>query len=175
MLTAESITSNAKMPNRIWERFGPWLQAEREATGVSQADAAKAAGLHVVQLSRIENGRSGAKRETVIAVVNAVNKLSKGHQIELDKALRQAGFAGDPNTPIRKKPETMQELLDFLDSIGISHINFFDPEKYNSPEAIQRALDTIEFALNYAIERGDIPAGDVETPSTRPDPDVRQR
>jgi transcriptional regulator with XRE-family HTH domain len=88
------------MASTVWEIFGPWLQQQRELARVSQEEAALAAGIRVVQLSRIENGRSGTRRETIMSIVDAINGLSRDHRIDRVEALRKAGFHEDEGTNI---------------------------------------------------------------------------
>lgn len=87
------IASVANMTEAEWQAFGAWLQHQRELANVSQVQAAKAANIHVVQLSRIENGHSGIKRDNLVNLIDAINRLSKGHLINTDEALKKAGFA----------------------------------------------------------------------------------
>jgi transcriptional regulator with XRE-family HTH domain len=65
------IASVANMTEEEWQAFGAWIQHQRELAGVSQTAAAKKAGIHVVQLSRIENGHSGIKRDNLVLLVDA--------------------------------------------------------------------------------------------------------
>jgi transcriptional regulator with XRE-family HTH domain len=87
------IASVANMTEAEWQAFGAWFQHQREQAEVSQVQAAKAANIHVVQLSRIENGHSGVKRDNLINLIDAINRLSNGYQINKDEALKKAGFA----------------------------------------------------------------------------------
>ena len=75
------------------QAFGAWLQRERELAEVSQTQVATAADIHVVQLSRIENGHSGVKRDTLKSLIDAINAKSTGHKISLRVAFNKAGFA----------------------------------------------------------------------------------
>jgi transcriptional regulator with XRE-family HTH domain len=107
------------------EAPGAWLQGQREQANVSQMDAAKRAGIHVIQLSRIENGHSGVKRETLGNLVQAINGLSSGWQIDADEAFERFGYAGEalPSFNIGEKarialldqnltPEEQQEIAE---------------------------------------------------------------
>ena len=80
------------MPENKWLAFGSWFKTERERAGVSQGVVAKNTPIHVIQLSRIENGHSGVKPDTLERLVAAVNKISTGHRIDLGTAMRRAGF-----------------------------------------------------------------------------------
>lgn len=95
------------MSKQIWEAFGKWLKTEREKARLSQKEVAKQTPLHIVQLSRIENGHSGAKRQTVIDIVNSINILSTGYQIDLGEALQRAGMGLMYHKPF---PEQLADL-----------------------------------------------------------------
>lgn len=124
----------------MWEKFGRWLQAERERAGLSQQQVAAHAGIHVVQLSRIENGRSGAKRETVIAIAEAVNALGK-ISIDIDAALGRAGFAAQ------------SDAMEILDGVRIS----FDEKKFTKAQR-DKLTDTIKIlAAGMLAEAQDEP------------------
>jgi transcriptional regulator with XRE-family HTH domain len=73
--------------------FGAWLQSEREKAGITQDQVAKKTGLNVKSISRIERGESGTRRDTLIAIVESVNALSHGYQINLNTALQRCGYA----------------------------------------------------------------------------------
>lgn len=66
------VMSSAKPSEILRREFGSWLQKEREARGLSQKFVADKANVTVTQLSRIENGQSGTKRDTVIALANII-------------------------------------------------------------------------------------------------------
>lgn len=128
MLIAAGLTSDIKMVKNKWETFGPWLQRERELAGVSQTEAANATPVHVIQLSRIENGHSGIKPATLESLVNAINKLSTGHKIDLGTAFRKAGFAlpdedidglfsGYENLPPERRRLAKIQIRAILDSL----------------------------------------------------------
>jgi transcriptional regulator with XRE-family HTH domain len=94
MLIATRITSDVNMPASRWTLFGPWLQGQREQADVSQSEIGRRAGIHKIQLSRIENGHSGVKRETLERIVDAINDLSStGYKIDKNVALKKAGWA----------------------------------------------------------------------------------
>lgn len=60
-------------PSKILRRdFGGWLQKERESRGLSQKFVADKAKLTVTQLSRIENGQSGTRRDKVILLAKVI-------------------------------------------------------------------------------------------------------
>lgn len=107
-----SLTSLVKVSEQLWAQFGAWFKQQREIAGLTQEQVRKKANIHVVQLSRIENGHSGAKRETVIGLVNAVNSLSKSHKIDLKLALNQAGF----DAPIEPTDEQVNDYFERLKS-----------------------------------------------------------
>lgn len=88
------LTINVKMTDEERVRkFGLWLADNREKAGLAQKFVAEKADVNPVQLSRIENGHSGARKQTVIDIVDSINKYSKtGHRVNKDEALNLAGF-----------------------------------------------------------------------------------
>lgn len=73
---------------KLWKDFGAWVRDQRETRHLSQQGAADRAGIDRQQWYRIESGKSGTKRDTVIAIANALS-------VAVPEALRRAGF-GDP-------------------------------------------------------------------------------
>lgn len=73
---------------QVKRRFGAWIKEKREATRLSQDGAAKRAGIDRQQWYRIESGLSGTRRDTVIAMANALT-------VSVPEALHIAGFASD--------------------------------------------------------------------------------
>ena len=96
MSTANTLTfpvmSRAKPSEELRQELGSWLQKEREARGVSQKFVAEKANVTVTQLSRIENGQSGTRRDTVI-------KLAKIIGISEVEALRKFSPESVPQLP----------------------------------------------------------------------------
>ncbi len=91
VLTSD-VMSTVKYSGDIREEFGRFMQQIREAKGLTQKFVAKEIGITVTQLSRIENGKSGTERDTVIEWARAIG-------IDENEALRQF------------KPETDDELV----------------------------------------------------------------
>lgn len=93
--TNNFVTINATMPDsgksseELQKAFGAWLKAQRKLTGLSQKKVADEVPMDRVQLARIESGESGTKRDTVIGIVNAINKKSEFHKVDLDEALER--------------------------------------------------------------------------------------
>lgn len=81
-----TIVSPMKPSDQLWKSFGSWIRERREAQHFSQAGVAERAGVDRQTIYRIEAGQSGTKRDTVIAIANALS-LDKGD------ALKRAGFA----------------------------------------------------------------------------------
>ena len=93
--------SEVKFSADIKEEFGRWMQAERESKGIMQKFVADKINITVTQLSRIENGKSGTERDTVILWARAVG-------VDENEALR------------RFKPENSnEETHDVLDGVKI--------------------------------------------------------
>jgi transcriptional regulator with XRE-family HTH domain len=127
-----------------WKAFGKWLQDEREKTNVTQEMVHKETGLNVKSISRIERGEGGTKKTTIIMIVNAINKLSPGYKINLDKALGKAGFA--PLSSTLQKPTTVAEFIERLNEMGFA-IQFDADLTKLTPDDLQDLIDSIEANL----------------------------
>ena len=115
------------MPNNIlpkaakdprWVQFGAWLRRMRKMSDLTQKAVADAAGIHEVQLARIEKGESGTKRETVIAIARAIG-------LDEETALNQSGYASiDPTAgglivpPVTRRPKNVAEFMAILGTLG---------------------------------------------------------
>ncbi len=91
---------------RVWLSFGRWLREQRDKAGLSQVGAAQRAGIDRQQWYRIESGKSGTKRETVISMANAVSA-------NVNEALAKAGLL-DPNNGTSTDPEGFYSGIDRL-------------------------------------------------------------
>jgi transcriptional regulator with XRE-family HTH domain len=129
------IASVANMTEEEWQAFGAWLKHQRELADVPQVAVAKKANIHVVQLSRIENGHSGVKRDNLVLLVDAINELTKGHTINKDEALKKAGFAltGADNVTINVGEDVRLILLD-------KDVSPEDQEEYERAVALAVAM-----------------------------------
>lgn len=76
---------------RQCREFGAWLRHKREDAGKGQDETAIAAGISQTQLSRIEGGKSGTRRDTVLA-------LSEFLDLDPSEACERSGFSA----PARK-------------------------------------------------------------------------
>jgi len=79
-------TMNERPSDALWLEFGRWLKQQRDDAGLSQAGAAARAGIDRQQWYRIEAGKSGTKRDTVIAIANALS-------LNYNDVLQRAGFS----------------------------------------------------------------------------------
>ena len=73
------------------EKFGLWLQKEREQRGWSQSDLARFSGLHRQIINKTENGVSMPALETYLALAKAFN-------ISPIFIFRKAGLLPEANT-----------------------------------------------------------------------------
>lgn len=60
------VMSDVKSSEDIAKEFGRYMQTERTSRGLLQKFVADKMGLSETQLSRLENGKSGTERDTVI-------------------------------------------------------------------------------------------------------------
>jgi transcriptional regulator with XRE-family HTH domain len=68
-----------------WPVFGAWVREHRLRLKKTQKEIAKEAGITDVQLSRIENGESGTRHETILALAGALHA-------DVGECYRMAGF-----------------------------------------------------------------------------------
>lgn len=138
MLRTKNVTfKGMATDNSLWKAFGKWLQDEREKTGVTQDDVAKETGLNSKSISRIERGEGGTKRSTIITIVEAVNKLSHGYQINVSEALRRAGFVAEGLFS-----DSVQTIANRL-ATGVMASGFNDLEDEDLREAFFDDMQTI--------------------------------
>jgi transcriptional regulator with XRE-family HTH domain len=148
------------LDNSHWQEFGAWLRRERRGADLTQAQVAKRAGIHEVQVARIEKGESGTKRETVMQLALAIG-------IDVGEALNKAGYAlVDPDgpsfshgvivPPFPKKPKNVTEFLERLEEIGFEQFDFAADEETLAeftPDDLQELLDRIAADVNLMIRR----------------------
>lgn len=107
--------SKAKPTAVLRREFGLWLQNERKSHGMSQKLVAAKSGLTVTQLSRIENGRSGTRRDTIILLASVIGIDETG---ALGKYAPESGlqFPGElENIPFDEfDKDDWREILDFI-------------------------------------------------------------
>ncbi len=125
MLTTNLLTfrvmPKAKTSLEIRKDFGRWLQNEREIRGISQKYVAKEIRMSVTQLSRIENGESGTKRDTVILLAQtigadeeeALRQFRPEHQFKFNSDLLDSvrlELAGSDGWSNKQKDDFLQML-----------------------------------------------------------------
>ena len=66
------VMPKVKTSQEVKSFFGKWFQKEREERGISQKFVADKVDMSVTQLSRIENGQSGTKRDTAIILAQTI-------------------------------------------------------------------------------------------------------
>lgn len=140
-----SLDTPKVMAATIWKDFGAWIKEKRDAAKLSQDGAARRAGIDRQQWYRIENGLSGTRRDTVIRMAQAVST-------NVNEALERAGFAGEVTSA---KPQTLAELIETLERMGVENIHFADHDKLQdaTPEELQEVLDAVKFAIEITISR----------------------
>lgn len=119
-----------------------------------QEDLAIAAGVSIPYISNLErdfsaNTRSGKPR----ASEEMCKKLSRALGVTLDEVRVSAGYA--PMSMSSGKPQTLAELIETLERMGIENIHFADHDKLQdaTPEELQEVLDAVKFAIEITISR----------------------
>lgn len=141
-------TNYQMIKNEPWAAFGAWIKEQREARKISQGGAAKRAEIDRQQWFRIENGLSGTRRDTVIRMAHAISA-------DVDEALRLAGFAPLNAPEPRGKPSTLADLLDRLDELGVTGVQFYDADKLQraTPDELQDVLDAVSMAIELVLKK----------------------
>ena len=121
--------SKSKSRAALSRDFGRWLRQQRRTNGISQKFVAEKAGITVTQLSRIENGRSSTRRDTVIHLARIIG-------VNESEALRH--FA----------PESFPQFPEELENIPFS--------EFTKPE-LHEIADFINFKLSQkrAAQKGE--------------------
>lgn len=100
------------------------------------------AGIDRQQWYRIENGKSGTKRDTVIAIAKAIS-------VDLDEAFRRAGYAANP-----KRPTNAAEFLEALEAMGIEQFQRFEGAPDNlTPDEYEQLLQSVRLAIDLTLHR----------------------
>ena len=141
-----SIDTSLPMTSSVWKEFGAWIKGKRDKANLSQDGAARRADIDRQQWYRIENGLSGTRRDTVI-------RMARGVSADPNEALTYAGFAPIPQRS--GPPQTLEELIEIAESLGIQNLQFFDHDKLRSatPEQLQEVLEAIEVAMSVTLAR----------------------
>lgn len=151
------------MSSTHWERFGSWLRQQRRLADLTQKNLADMAGIHEVQLARIEKGESGTKRDTVLALAKALN-------VDVDESLELAGFArsktiyietsGHYDTAVKvtrdepRKPRNYVELLQALEAVGIEiEWATIGNLENKTEDDFQELFERIQMDTNFSIKR----------------------
>ncbi len=129
--------------NTLWSEFGAWIKELREGQRLSQAGAAHRAGIDRQQWYRIESGKSGTRRDTVIAMANAVSA-------DVGEALKRAGFSlADPD-----KPQNIQEFIEALDRLGVPGLEFIGGYHGDTtPDDFEALLNDIRLVVDISLRR----------------------
>jgi transcriptional regulator with XRE-family HTH domain len=121
--------SKAKPTAVLRREFGLWLQKRRKSGGMSQKFVAGKAHLTITQLSRIENGHSGTRRDTIILLASIIG---------IDEIETLGKYA----------PESFQRFPEELENIPFSEFN---------KQELQEIVDFINFKLSqkHAAQQGE--------------------
>jgi transcriptional regulator with XRE-family HTH domain len=127
----------------IWPMFGKWIKERREDLRLSQGEVAKRAGIDRQQVYRIEAGKSGTKRETVLAIAGAL-------ELDTSEALNRAGYSSSHPD----KPRNVLEFVRALEALGVSHIEMFggpDVMAKMTPDDFESILSEVRRAVEREI------------------------
>jgi DNA-binding XRE family transcriptional regulator len=134
-------TPVAQRPSEIiWQQFGAWVKARRLEVRpyLSQAAAARLADMDRQQWYRIESGKSGTRRDTVIRIAKALSA-------DVNDALKNAGYAAVGEAPSR--PQTVAEFVQRLFEMGFDIQMSGEDLEALGPEVLQEMIEDIEAKL----------------------------
>lgn len=146
--------SKSKSSAELRREFGRWLKEQRKSRRITQESVAARAKITVTQLSRIENGRSSTRRDTVIDLARLIG-------IDEREALRHftpESFAEIPkeleNIPFSEfSKQELKEIADFI-TFKLSQKREQQAEK-GEPEKTEAALpDSSGDVQPYRVKNG---------------------
>ncbi len=85
---------------QIWIEWGAWYASRRKAAGLSQQKVADITGMERTHISDLETGKSGARRDTIIALAEAIH-------VDAEEALDKAGFKTPARTGVTFEDQEM--------------------------------------------------------------------
>lgn len=135
--------------------FGKWLRGKLYDKRVNNAELARRVGVSATHIGNLvrdysPNTKSGVARPTI----ELTDKIAIALGIPKDEARLAAGYA--PSVlPRSGPPETLEELVEIVEAMGITNLQFFDHDKLRNatPEQLQEVLEAIEVAMNVTIAR----------------------
>jgi transcriptional regulator with XRE-family HTH domain len=143
---------NSKSSAVLQREFGRWLRQQRESRGIRQKFVAEKSSITVTQLSRIENGQSGTRRDTVIHLAQIIG-------IDESEALRH--FAPESFTQIPEELENIpfsefnkQELKEIADFINFKLAQKRDGQQGKIDKIIAKPPESTGEAQLYQVEGG---------------------
>ncbi|WP_342045956.1 helix-turn-helix domain-containing protein [Bacillus sp. OTU530] len=121
------------------------IKSIRERHNYSQKRVAEALGISNVQLSRYESGDRKPEPETI-------KKIADFFDVSVDYLL---GRINVPNTSPDQPYDSLTEITNYLESLGVKSMGFFDIEKWKnlSPEDVEDIKRHFEYTLHKAMER----------------------
>lgn len=119
--TTKSVTFLATLSstNLQLKILGNWIKWHREKKNISQETAAELAGLSRFQWIRIETGKSGTKKDTLIQIANVIGA-------DVGQTLRKSGFVDES---YETKSSVENQILTFLSKVDFSVFNEQDLEE----------------------------------------------
>lgn len=134
--------------------FGKWLVRNRQAAKLTQAQLAERAGIQPSYVSALEreepNAKDGSPRRPRI---DKVDRIAKALRVPVDEARLAAGYA--PTKPATGKPQSLIDLLERLERLGIENLHFADQDKLRNatPDELQEVLEAVKFAVELTLRK----------------------
>lgn len=144
--------SESKSSASLRRDFGRWLCRQRQSRGMTQKSVAGKSRITVTQLSRIENGHSSTRRDTVIHLAQVIG-------IEETEALRQ--FAPESFLQLPKELENIPfyefDKQDLQEIAAFINFKLSQKRAARTGETVANEMSPLEDsrgALRYRVEDG---------------------
>ncbi|HEX8737469.1 MAG TPA: helix-turn-helix transcriptional regulator [Pyrinomonadaceae bacterium] len=144
--------SKTKSSAALHREFGRWLRQQRQSRGIRQKYIAEKSKITVTQLSRIENGQSGTRRDTVIQLAQIIG-------VDESEALRH--FAPESFAPLPEELEnipfsefTKQELREIADFINFKLSQKRDAQQGKIDKIIHKPPESTGAVQPYRFDGG---------------------
>ena len=140
---------NKKLLQSVKMDFGTWLKEQRDKASLTQGELSERTD-KTVSVSMISSIESGARKASLVTV----NRLARALGANKEEARVAAGFA--PEHPLeREKPQTVQELLDRLNELGVENPIFKGGIENlpDDPDVLEDILRVISMTVEIELRK----------------------
>jgi transcriptional regulator with XRE-family HTH domain len=142
-------------PHSTFMTFGSWLRERLHDARMSNSELARLTGVSSTHISNLvrdfsPNTKKGVGRPSL----DLVDRIADALKLDRDEVRIKAGYA--PEQPlIIKKPQTLDELIEALEHLGIENLHFHEHDRLRTatPRQLQEVLDAVKLAVQLMIAR----------------------